>query len=324
MASKFQHMGKTLVIGSLGQIGTELVGALREKKGVENVVGSDIRHPENPKGLFEIIDASSRESIESVVSKHDITEVYHLAAILSAKAEASPLASWNLNMDSLFHILEMAKEGSLKKIFWPSSIAVFGPSTPKENTPQFTITEPNTVYGISKLSGERWCEYYFQNYGVDVRSVRYPGLIGYKSLPGGGTTDYAVDIFHKAFKGENFVSFLGEDTNLPMMYMQDAIRATIGIMDVSSEKVKIRSSYNLAAFSFTPEQIWRALKGHFPNLEVSYEADFRQKIADSWPDSIDDSEAQKDWGWKANYTLESMVEEIVKNLPSVFPEYSLP
>lgn len=248
-----------------------------------------------------------------ILEKHDIKEIYHLAAILSAKGEQNPLFAWQLNMDSLLTVLEAGKN-QIEKIYWPSSIAVFGPDTPKENTPQNTIMSPSTVYGISKLAGERWCEYYHQHYGVDVRSLRYPGLIGYKALPGGGTTDYAVDIFHKAIAGETYECFLKNDSMLPMMYMDDAVKATIDLMESPAEKVKIRSSYNLAAMSFTPAEIANEIKKHYPNFSIQYNPDFRQEIADSWPGSIDDSAARADWGWNHSYGIKELVETMIKHL----------
>jgi nucleoside-diphosphate-sugar epimerase len=252
--------------------------------------------------------------IENVISDHGIDEVYHLAAILSAKAESNPLASWDLNMDSLINVLELGRRKIIKKIYWPSSIAVFGPSTPRKNTPQFTIMDPNTVYGISKLAGERWCEYYNSKYGVDVRSLRYPGLIGYKHAPGGGTTDYAVDIYFHAVKNKPFECFLTAETELPMMYMDDAVKATIDIMKASADQVKIRSSYNIAAFSVTPDSMFQSIKKTNSDFQITYKPDFRQAIADSWPSSIDDSEAQKDWGWKHAFELDDLTDKMLKEL----------
>jgi nucleoside-diphosphate-sugar epimerase len=237
-----------------------------------------------------------------------------MAALLSATAEKNPAFAWDLNMNSLFHVLNLAKAKKIKKIFWPSSIAVFGPTTPRENTPQYTIMEPTTVYGISKQTGERWCEYYHHQYGVDVRSIRYPGLISWTTEPGGGTTDYAVDIYHKALKKGKFECFLSEETKLPMMYMDDAIRATVEIMQADKDAVKIRSSYNLAGISFTPAEIAEEIKKHLPNFTISYKPDFRQKIADSWPASIDDSAAREDWGWKHEFEMDSMTEVMLENL----------
>lgn len=306
---------KILVIGSRGQIGTELVFELRRIYGSDQVVSCDLKEDDKTDPLYEQADALDKERILAIVKKHQITQIYLLAALLSATAEKNPAFAWKLNMESLFHVLEMAKEGIIKQIYWPSSIAVFGPTTPRENTPQYTVMEPSTVYGISKQAGERWCEYYHKKFNVDVRGLRYPGLIGYKSLPGGGTTDYAVDIFHQALKSGSYECFLKADTALPMMYMEDAIRATIEIMQAPTEKVKIRSSYNLAGISFTPDQIAAAIRKHIPSFTVTYQPDFRQAIADSWPKSIDDHAAQSDWGWKAAYDLDTMVETMLKNIP---------
>ena len=308
---------KILIIGACGQIGTELTAKLRETYGVENVVASDIRKLENDvvnNGIFEVINALDFNQIQNLVEQYEITDVYLMAALLSATAEKNPAFAWDLNMNSLFHVLNLAKEGKIKKIFWPSSIAVFGPTTPSENTPQYTIMEPTTVYGISKQAGERWCEYYNKQYGVDVRSIRYPGLISWSTEPGGGTTDYAVDIYHKAITDGKFTSFLSENSALPMMYMDDAIKATIGIMQAPAEQIKIRSSYNLSAMSFTPKEVAEVIKKHYPEFTIDYDPDFRQKIADSWPASIDDTSAREDWGWKNDYDLENMTVEMFKNL----------
>lgn len=308
---------KILIIGACGQIGTELVMALRKIHGNENVIASDIREgiPEiMQSGPFEIADATDSQAIRDLVRKYKIEEVYLMAAMLSATAEKYPLRGWELNMNSLFNILELGKEKLVNKIFWPSSIAVFGPTTPKQNTPQTTLMEPSTVYGISKLAGERWCEYYFNKYEVDVRSIRYPGLISYKTPPGGGTTDYAVEIFHQAVKQQKYTSFLEQNTALPMMYMEDAIRATISLMDAPIENIKTRSAYNLAGISFTPEDIAAEIKNHLPEFEISYQPDFRQEIADSWPSSIDDSEAQKDWNWKPKFDLKEMTKVMLNGV----------
>ena len=308
---------KILIIGACGQIGTELTAKLRATYGVNNVIASDIRKLNNDvvnNGIFEVVNALDYNQIEHLIEQYQITDVYLMAALLSATAEKNPAFAWDLNMNSLFHVLNLAKAGKIKKIFWPSSIAVFGPTTPRHNTPQYTIMEPSTVYGISKQTGERWCEYYNKQYGVDVRSIRYPGLISWSTEAGGGTTDYAVDIYHKAITEGKFTSFLSENTELPMMYMDDAIKATIGIMQAPSEKIKIRSSYNLAAMSFTPKQIGEEIKKHYPNFELSYEPDFRQKIADSWPASIDDTSAREDWGWKNDFGIENMTVDMFKNL----------
>ena len=308
-----------LIIGACGQIGTELTLALRDKYGKDSVIASDIREGNSElmaSGPFELLDATNYEAIEDVVMHYEIDEVYLMAAMLSATAEKFPMRAWNLNMNSLFNVLNLAKEKKISKIFWPSSIAVFGPNTPKINTEQNTIMEPSTVYGISKQSGERWCEYYFKKYGVDVRSVRYPGLISWKTLPGGGTTDYAVEIYHKALPDKKYNCFLKEDTVLPMMFMDDAIRATIDIMDSKPEHIKIRSSYNLAAMSFDPAEIANSIRKHLPEFEISYEPDFRQHIADSWPSSINDVDAQKDWGWKPEFDLDKTTKEMLKQLRS--------
>ncbi|UPQ80422.1 L-threonine 3-dehydrogenase [Flavobacterium azooxidireducens] len=308
---------KILIIGACGQIGTELTQQLRKLYGTDNVIASDIRKLNNDvvnDGIFEVLNALDFNQIEHIIEKYHVEEVYLMAALLSATAEKNPAFAWDLNMNSLFHVLNLAKAGKIKKIFWPSSIAVFGPTTPRENTPQFTIMEPTTVYGISKQSGERWCEYYHNIFGVDVRSVRYPGLISWSTPPGGGTTDYAVDIYHKALSDGKFECFLSEETRLPMMYMDDAIRATIEIMQAPSEKIKIRSSYNLSGVSFTPKEIAEEIKKHIPDFTISYQPDFRQKIADSWPGSIDDSSARTDWGWKHNFDMDLMTVEMLENL----------
>ena len=308
---------KILIIGACGQIGTELTQKLRSIYGNENVIASDIRKLNNDivnNGIFEVVNALDYNQIEHLVEQYQITDVYLMAALLSATAEKNPAFAWDLNMNSLFHVLNLAKAKKIKKIFWPSSIAVFGPTTPRHNTPQYTIMEPTTVYGISKQTGERWCEYYHHIYGVDVRSIRYPGLISWSTEPGGGTTDYAVDIYHKALKEGVYECFLSEDTALPMMYMDDAIRATIEIMQASSEQIKIRSSYNLSGISFTPKEIAAEIKKHIPRFVISYKPDFRQKIADSWPASIDDNFAKLDWNWKHKFNLDSMTFEMLENL----------
>ncbi len=308
---------KILIIGACGQIGTELTQQLRKVYGVENVIASDVRKLDNSvvnDGIFEVVNALDFNQIQEIVEKHKITDVYLMAALLSATAEKNPAFAWDLNMNSLFHVLNLAKEGKIKKIFWPSSIAVFGPTTPKNNTPQYTIMEPSTVYGISKQAGERWCEYYHNIYGVDVRSIRYPGLISWTTLPGGGTTDYAVDIYYKALENKTYECFLSENTGLPMMYMDDAIRATIQIMQAPQEQIKIRSSYNLSAISFTPKEIAEEIKKHIPEFTITYNPDFRQKIADSWPSSIDDSRARQDWSWKHEFDLDKMTQVMLENL----------
>lgn len=308
---------KILIIGACGQIGTELTQKLRMIYGTENVIASDIRKLNVDvvnSGPFEVINALDFNQIEHLVEVHHITDIYLMAALLSATAEKNPAFAWDLNMNSLFHVLNLAKAKKIKKIFWPSSIAVFGPSTPKENTPQYTIMEPSTVYGISKQSGERWCEYYNHVFGVDVRSIRYPGLISWSSPPGGGTTDYAVDIFHKALSDKKYECFLSAETKMPMMYMEDAINATVKIMQADAERIKIRSSYNLAAISFTPTEIANEIKKHITDFEITYQPDFRQKIADSWPASINDEFARKDWGWKHEFDLSEMAAEMLRHL----------
>lgn len=308
---------KVLIIGACGQIGTELTAQLRATYGAENVVASDIRKMDNEvvnNGIFEVVNALDYNQIEHLIEQYQITDVYLMAALLSATAEKNPAFAWDLNMNSLFHVLNLAKAGKIKKIFWPSSIAVFGPTTPRDNTPQYTVMEPSTVYGISKQTGERWCEYYHKQYGVDVRSIRYPGLISWTSLPGGGTTDYAVDIYYKALEEKKFTCFLSENTALPMMYMNDAIKATIGIMQAPAEHIKIRSSYNLSAVSFTPKEIAASIQKHIPDFTIDYAPDFRQAIADSWPASIDDTAARTDWAWQHDFDMEKMTEEMLGNL----------
>ncbi len=308
---------RILIIGACGQIGSELTTHLRKKYGAHKVIAADIRPGEADlmnSGPFELVDAENHAAVENLIIKYEITEVYLMAAMLSATAEKFPMKAWNLNMNSLFHVLNIAKEKKIEKIFWPSSIAVFGPTTPKVDTPQHTIMEPSTVYGISKQTGERWCEYYFNRYGVDVRSIRYPGLISYTTAPGGGTTDYAVDIYHKAIKHKKYICFLNAETTLPMMYMDDAIKATIAIMEADKEDIKIRNSYNLAAMSFNPEEIAESIRKHIPEFKIEYEPDFRQEIANSWPQSINDARAKEDWNWKKDFSLDEMTEIMIKNL----------
>jgi len=306
-----------LIIGACGQIGTELTLTLREKHGGDHVIASDIREGNDElmqSGPFEILDATNYDALEEVIAYYEISEVYLMAAMLSATAEKFPMRAWNLNMNTLFNVLNLAKDKKIDKIFWPSSIAVFGPNTPKDDTPQNTIMEPSTVYGISKQSGERWCEYYFNKFNVDVRSIRYPGLISWKTMPGGGTTDYAVEIYHKALAEKSYTCFLEEDTKLPMMFMDDAIRATLQIMEAPEENIKERSAYNLAAMSFTPKEMAESIKAVIPEFKITYEPDFRQEIANSWPSSIDDSKAQKDWNWKAEFDLEKTTKAMLENL----------
>lgn len=314
-------MDKILVIGSSGQIGTELVAELRTIYGQNNVVASDIKPADADQlalGPYEVLDALDKDKIFETVKRHGITQVYLLAALLSATAEQKPAFGWKLNMESLFHVLELGREKHIKKIYWPSSIAVFGLTTPRENTPQFTVIEPTTVYGISKQAGERWCEWYYNKHGVDTRSLRYPGLIGWKSAPGGGTTDYAVHIYHEALKNKKYTSFLSATTTLPMMYMPDALRATIEIMDAPAEKIKFRGGYNLAGMSFNPEEIAASIRKIIPEFSLDYAPDFRQGIADSWPKSIDDSVARVDWGWKPKFDLESMTQDMLVNLRNLY------
>jgi nucleoside-diphosphate-sugar epimerase len=310
-------MSKILVTGACGQLGSELTAELRNIHGSEQVVATDITDP-NPQigeGPYEHLDVMNRDQIEEVIEQHEISVVYHLAALLSANAEKKIGLAWKLNMDGLLNVLSIARDKSLEKIFWPSSIAVFGPDAQKNYTPQNSPCNPTTVYGISKLAGEQWCAYFHRSFGVDVRSLRYPGLIGYKSLPGGGTTDYAVEIYHKAVKGESFECFLDKASILPMMYMSDAVKATIDLMNAPEKNISIRTSYNIAAISFSPEEIADAIRKNIPGFEITYTPDHRQKIADSWPNSIDDSAARSDWNWKPEYDLNSMTEDILKYLP---------
>lgn len=306
-----------LIIGACGQIGTELTQKLREIYGQNNVIASDIREGTSEmmqSGPFEILDATNKAGILQIVQKYGVTQVYLMAAMLSATAEKYPHKAWELNMSSLLGVLDLAKEKHIKQVYWPSSIASFGPTSPKVNTPQETIMEPTTVYGISKLAGEHWCNYYHDKYGVDVRSIRYPGIISWKTKPGGGTTDYAVDIYFKAVEDKKYECFLSEKTRLPMMYMQDAVNATIQLMQADASKIKTRTSYNLAAISFTPEEIAIEIKKHIPEFEITYRTDFRQEIADSWPQVIDDSPARSDWNWNHKFDLSLMTEEMLKNL----------
>ena len=307
-----------LIIGAGGQIGVELTAALRKIYGDAHVVASDLKDEPHPllkdKGPYEKIDAMKKRQIVEVIKKYGITQIYHLAAILSATGEMRPNWAWGINMNSVLLLLEIAREKKLKKIYWPSSIAVFGPTTPKQNTPQKTIIEPTTVYGISKYAGEQWCQYYFDKYKIDVRSIRYPGLISYKSHPGGGTTDYAVDIYYKALADKKYTCFLAEDTYLPMLYMLDAIRGTIELMEASADKLSTRMGYNLSGMSFSPKEITASIQKHIPDFTIDYAPDFRQAIANSWPQSIDDAVAQKDWNWKAAYDLDKMTGDMLKNL----------
>ena len=314
-------MEKILITGSSGQLGSELVTALSQAYGEENIIAADIHEPKNKDAylFFEKIDVIDKNLLGTVVRNHGITQIYHLAAILSATGEKHPGLAWRVNIDGLMNVLDVSRDLKVKKVYWPSSIAVFGPNTPKRLTPQLTVTDPGTVYGISKLTGERLVEYYFYHYKLDVRSLRYPGLIGYKSLPGGGTTDYAVEIFYKAIHGEKFTCFLDENSRLPMMYMPDAVRATMELMEADAEKIKIRSSYNIGAMSFTPGEICRMVQKYYPLLEVEYKPDFRQEIADSWPQNIQDNFARNDWGWSPRYDLEKMTGDMILHLKERIP-----
>lgn len=308
---------KILVIGASGQIGVELTLALRKIYGGSNVIASDLREENDllkGTGPYVSLDVMNKEMLHVQVIRQGVTQIYLLAAILSATGEKNPPLAWNLNMQSLLNVLDIAKEENLTKVYWPSSIAVFGPSSPKLDCPQQTIIEPSTVYGISKYAGEFWCNYYHHRYNVDVRSLRYPGLISYKSSPGGGTTDYAVEIYHAAKHKEKYTSFLKEDTHLPMMYMPDAIRATIELMEAPASNIRVRTSYNLSSMSFSPAEIAAEIKKHIPEFEMSYKPDYRQAIADSWPKSIDDSVARNDWNWKHEFDLPKMTADMFKNI----------
>ncbi|MEP6675729.1 MAG: NAD-dependent epimerase/dehydratase family protein [Ferruginibacter sp.] len=310
---------KILVIGASGQIGVELTLALRKIYGNTNVVASDLREENDllkGTGPYVSLDVMNKEMLHVQVIRQNITQIYLLAAILSATGEKNPNLAWSLNMQSLLNVLDIAREERLSKVYWPSSIAVFGPTSPKKNCPQQTIIEPITVYGISKYAGEFWCNYYFQRYGVDIRSLRYPGLISYKSAPGGGTTDYAVEIFHEALEERKYECFLKEDTYLPMMYMPDAIRATIELMEAPASKIAIRTSYNISGMSFSPKEIAAEIKKHIPDFSITYKPDSRQNIANSWPQSIDDTVARNDWQWKEEYDISSMCNDMLENLAS--------
>ncbi len=306
--------GKVLVIGANGQLGIELTDALIEIYGASQVIPSDITASDRKN--FVTLDVLNVEQLRDIVRENKVDDVYLLAALLSARGEQNPLWAWRINMDGLLNVLELAREGIIRKVFWPSSIAVFGTTTPKVATPQETIISPDTMYGITKLAGERLCAYYAKKFQVDVRSLRYPGLVGYRALPGGGTTDYAVDIYHKAVAGELYRCFLSANTRLPFLYMPDAVRATLEVMQVSATQISVRSSYNLAGFSSTPAEITSSIQQHIPDFQIEYEPDFRQQIADSWPESINDEVAQKDWGWQARYSLSDMSQEMIQNLAS--------
>ncbi len=308
---------KILVIGASGQIGVELTMALRKLYGNANVIASDLRE-QNPllegTGPYVSLDVMNKEMLHVQVIRQNITQIYLLAAILSATGEKNPGLAWNLNMQGLLNVLDIAREEKLHKVYWPSSIAVFGPTSPRQQCPQQTIIEPTTVYGISKYAGEFWCHYFHQRFGVDVRSIRYPGLISYKSAPGGGTTDYAVEIYHEALEEKKYECFLKEDTYLPMMYMPDAIRATIELMEAPASKIKIRTSYNVSGMSFSPREIGAEISKHVEGFTMTYKPDYRQAIADSWPQSIDDTVARNDWGWKEEFNLAAMTTDMLKNL----------
>ena len=315
--------GNVLVIGACGQLGLELTAALRQRYAPEAVIAADVRPPKNPEALaggpFELLDVLDKPRLEALVQQYRPVQIYHLAALLSATAEKDPMFAWKLNMDGLLNVLNLAVQYQVPQVYWPSSIAVFGPDTPREHTPQTTIMNPNTVYGISKLAGEQWCEWYHRHHSLDVRSLRYPGLIGYKSLPGGGTTDYAVDIYHRAVASEDFECFLKPDTYLPMMYMPDALKATLDLMHAPASSIKVRTSYNLGAMSFSPQEITAAIRQEIPDFHVTYQPDGRQAIADSWPASIDDSAARQDWGWAPEYDLERMTRDMLAHLRELEP-----
>jgi len=307
-------MRKILVIGASGQIGTDLTLTLRKHFGNESTIAADIKYPSDEvlnSGIFEQLDVMNKKELVEIIHHHNISEIYNLVAILSGKAEQDPMFAWKLNMESFFNVLNAAKENQITKVFWPSSIAAFGVQSQKINTPQWDVMDPNTVYGISKIAGERWMAYYNQKYGMDIRSIRYPGLISYKTEPGGGTTDYAVEIFYEAVRKQKYTCFLKKDTTLPMMYMDDAIRATIELMETDKKNLTIDCSYNLAGISFSPEELANEIKKIIPNFEIDYKADFRQAIAESWPQSIDDTTAQKDWGWKNKFDLKKMTETMI-------------
>ena len=308
---------KILIIGASGQIGIELVLELRKIYGNSNVIAGDVKTPPYEimeTGPYELLDVLNKKQIAAVIKKQNITQIYLLAALLSATAEQHPDAGWKLNMEGLLNVLDLCKKMNISKLFWPSTIAVFGPTTPKVNTPQQTIMEPNTVYGISKLAGERWCEYHYEKNGIDVRSIRYPGIVGHKSSPGGGTTDYAVHIYHEAIKRGKYTCFLKEDTTLPMMYMPDAIKATIQLMEAKSELINVRSSYNVAGMSFSPKDVENSIKKHIPDFECNYNPDIRQSYAIGWPQIIDDKIAREDWDWKPSFDLEKMTIDMLQNL----------
>ena len=310
------RMEKILVIGASGQLGSELTIELSNIYGEANIIAADLHKPRRDEvhPIFEQLNVIDKKHLTEIISKYRITQVYHLAAILSATGEKQPGLAWQVNIEGLMNVLDVSRDQKVKKVYWPSSIAVFGPNTPKVDTPQHTIMDPNTVYGISKLTGERLAEYYYYHYGLDVRSLRYPGLIGYKALPGGGTTDYAVDIFYKAIRSEKYSCFLNKDTTLPMMYMPDAVRATLELMESESERITVRSSYNVGAISFSPADLFDAIKGFYPDFRIEYKPDFRQEIALSWPKSMNDDQARSDWGWNPEFDLHKMTEDMIQHL----------
>ncbi len=312
---------RTLITGVDGQIGSELFDFLRERDGVEQVVGLDLRPPRKPdwqnRGFFEVMDATIRDNLESVIKKYDIRTIYHLVGILSAKGELDPNLAWHVNMQSLKHVLDLAAEYDIR-VFWPSSIAVFGPTTPRENTPQSTVLEPTTMYGVTKVAGELLCNYYFHHFDVDVRSLRFPGIISYKTPPGGGTTDYAVEIFHAALKEKQYTCFVSPETTLPMMYMDDAIKSIIDLMQAPAEKLTIRTSYNLTGISFAARELEAEIRKHIPEFRCRYEPDYRQAIADTWPIRIDDSRARADWGWQHQFDLAGITEAMLSNLRETY------
>jgi len=307
-----------LIIGANGQLGSVLSKELQKIHGKDNVIASDVYLNSTFDGVFEIIDATDIKAIENIVNKYTVNQIYHLAAILSAKGEKNPLRTWDLNIRMMLNVFEVARTSNVKKVFFPSSIAVFGDKAPLENTPQSTFLNPATVYGMSKVAGENWAQYYFNKYGLDIRSIRYPGIIGYQSMPGGGTTDYAVEIYHSAVKQEKYSCFLNPETKLPMIFMDDAIRSTIELMQAAKENIKTRTSYNLGSMSFSPREITAEIQKLYPNFKVEYNADFRQEIADKWPKSINDDEARKDWDWKPKYDLKSMTVLMLEKLKEIY------
>lgn len=313
---------KILILGAGGQIGTELTHKLKEVFGNQNVVATDIKDTPSLResGIFEIIDVMQTADIASLIDRHQITQIYHLAALLSATGEKNPKLAWKINMDGLTSVLDLAVEKKIRKIFWPSSIAVFGPTTPRVNTPQDCVMVPTTMYGVTKLSGELLVNYYFKKFGLDIRGLRYPGLLSWKTPPGGGTTDYAIEIFHEAIRNNFYTSFLSANTRLPMMYMDDAIRATVELMEADAGKIKVRTSYNITAMSFTPSEIAEEIRGHISSFTIDYRPDFRQQIADSWPESIDDSSARKDWGWNHDFNIHEMVKVMLENLTEMIAQ----